>query len=269
MMESGVFQPAKPWPAIQSYGATQVLADAGAATNKLFFRRGVCLMHSFLLLTIFVPPTLLLWQLAHITDVRYFLGLHWADAAYAVVLFSLVVPLLHLRMRLHPWAFLMSVWIPAFVFVAVAWHYRDGTFAVMEALQNHDCMAFAEKRPLEKAHEEAATFYRNCSDQSVFTIAECPRYEEVFKMAPTEMTYLQDLEKRFPCAGFCNSARRLWEHAGHPAPACSLFAQQWIQGGYVQARIVLWYNVFIILVAVPAMLLFDGFFKDFYLPLAK
>jgi hypothetical protein len=249
------------------YGATQEsLVDDGQFRKH--FRRGVCLMHSFAMLAIFIPPALLLWQLTHITDVKFFMGTLWADVAYAAVIVTLVVPLLHLQMRLHPWAFLLSVWVPAFVFVAVAWHYRDGTFMVSEALLSSDCNAFAEKRPLEQAHDKATALYDTCFDHTVFSITECPHYQEVFNIAPREMAYLQDLEKRFQCSGFCHSARRLWEEAGAPAPACSLFAEQWIQGGHIQARFVLWYNVIIIIAAVPAMLLFDQFFKDYYIPFA-
>jgi hypothetical protein len=267
-MENGLFQPAKPRPPMTSYGATQALDDDGLVTKK-HFRRGVCLMHSFLLLAIFVPPALLLWQLTHITDVRYFMGTLWADVAYAAVIVTLILPLLHMHLRLHPWAFLMSLWSPALIFVAVAWHYRAGTFMVKEALLSSDCDAFAEKRPLEQAHDRASALYDNYCDHSVFSITTCQHYEQTFNTAPKEMAYLQDLEKRFQCAGFCHSARRLWEEAGMPAPACSLFAEQWIQGGHMQARFVLWYNVIIILAAVPAMMAFDRFFKDYYLPLSK
>jgi hypothetical protein len=266
-MENRIFEPAR--PPMQNYGATQALADGGPSTSKRYFKRGVCMMHTCLILSLFVPPALLLWQLTHITDVRYFMGYYWADAAYAVALASLVVPMLHLKMRLHPWAFLFSIWIPAFTFVAVAWHYRDGTFSVMEALASRDCLSFAEKRPLEHAHDTAAALYDTCQNSMVYSIAECPQYEEVLNQAPREMAYLQDLENRFPCSGFCHGARRLWEDAGSPAPACGLFAEQWIQGGNMQARFVLWYNVVIILVSVPTMLLFDGFFKEHYIPFAK
>mmetsp|Transcript_4973 Transcript_4973/g.7714 ORF Transcript_4973/g.7714 Transcript_4973/m.7714 type:complete len:85 (+) Transcript_4973:123-377(+) len=84
------------------------------------------------------------------------------------------------------------------------------------------------------------------------------------------MDYLRGLESRFQCAGMCNTALRLWEDAGTPAAACSMFISQWLHGANVNARIILWYNLFVILISVPLfILLLDSFFESYYIPLMK
>jgi len=81
---------------------------------------------------------------------------------------------------------------------------------------------------------------------------------------------LKGLEQRFQCAGICSSARRLWENAGASAPSCGLFAAQWVRGGLIEAQFVLWYSVLVLLASIPIFItLLDGFFKDYYAPLAK
>jgi hypothetical protein len=277
----GIFKPAQPRPTPEGkpppegYGATDSVPAVSLGStqiNKTNFRRGVAMAHTFLLLSMFIPPALLVMKIIEIEDVQYFIGTFWANFAFIIVAAIFFVPMLHLSMRLHPWVFLFSVWIPAFIFIAVGWHYRDTTYDVMQALQSRDCVSFTEKRDLQIAYTKMQAMYnrKDCGKFVTNSVEQCPLYPEVFNADPKEMAYLKSLEKRFQCAGLCTSGRRLWDFAGAPAPACGLFAAQWIRGGLVEARFVLWYNIIIVLFSIPTfILLLDTFFKDFYMPLAK
>merc|ERR1719253_148783 len=130
-----------------------------------------------------------------------------ARLSYIIVVIILLVPMAHLTMRLHPWAFLLSVWIPAFLFVIIGWYYRDHSHDAMQALQSEDCNGFMEKRYLQQAYQAAQELYDKCGQYVSWSIEECPKYPEVYELAAPEFTYLKSLESRFQCAGICQSAR--------------------------------------------------------------
>lgn len=230
----------------------------------------MALAHTFLLVSLFIPPLMLCVQLINNVDVEYFIGSHVAKLAYLVVLFVVLLPVAHLVSKMHPWLFLLSVWIPAFCFVGIGWHYRDQADLVIGALQSRDCGGFVEKRELAKAYEEAQGLYNACSKFVSNSIEECPQYNDVYREFPAEFNYFRGLEMRFQCTGICTSSRRLWDSAGTPAPPCSLFAAQWLNGGLVEAQFILWYAVILILFSIPVfILLLDSFFKEYYTPLTK
>jgi len=266
------FQPAQPRPAetVSNYGATEKGDDVTTTVNKTSFKRGVAMSHTFLLFAVFVPPFMLCLQMTANQDLQYFVGTFIAKLAYIVMAIIFVVPLAHLTSRLHPWAFLLTVWVPAFIFVGIGWYYRDHLNSTVNALQSIDCVGFAEKRDLQISYQTAQDLYNKCGKFVSYSIEECPQYPEVFEMSPVDFTYLKSLEQRFQCAGICHSGRRLWSSAGVSAPPCGLFAAQWVRGGLIEAQFVLWYSVIVLLTSIPVFItLLDSFFKDYYQPLAK
>lgn len=253
------------------YGATEAQAEnAPPSINKASFKRGVAMSHTFLLFAVFIPPFMLCLQMAYNQDLDYFVGAFVAKISYLAILIILLVPMAHFSMRLHPWAFLLTAWIPCFIFISIGWFYRDHAHNVVNALQSSDCTSFAEKRYLQQSYDQAQELYNKCGKHVTDSIEECPQYPEVFAMAPTDFTYLKSMELRFQCAGICMSSRRLWEHAGDSAPSCGLFAAQWVRGGLIEAQFVLWYSVLVCLASIPIFItLLDSFFKDYYQPLSK
>jgi hypothetical protein len=263
------FQPASERPA--DYGTIEKAEeDPTTGMSKAAFRRGVAMSHTFLLFAALIPPFMLCVQMEFNTDLQYFVGSAAAKIAYFVVLIILLVPMAHLTTRLHPWAFLLSVWVPCFIFVGIGWYYRDHTSSTVQALQSTDCGGFVEKRSLQYAYQMAAELYDQCGRADTYSIEECPQYMEVYDLQPKDFAYLKALEHRFQCAGICHSSRRLWSSAGSPAPACSLFAAQWVRGALIEAQFVLWYSVLVILASIPVFItLLDSFFKDYYQPLTS
>lgn len=261
----GAFQPAG-----KDYGATKEDKDPTVPVVKSSFIKGVAMGHTFLLFSVFIPPFMLSLQMAANTDVEFFVGTWSAKLAYLVMALMLLVPLAHLTTRLHPWVFLLTVWLPALAFIGIGWYYRDMTAGTLNALRSHDCAGYVEKRHLQSAYHSAQELYGVCGKFVTDSIEECPQYPKIFEQAPVDMTYLKGLERRFQCAGLCGSAKRLWEHAGASAPACSHFAAQWIWGGHMVAQFILWYSVLVILSSIPIFVVFlDGFFKDYYSPLSQ
>jgi len=273
MQQQTIFQPARGPESISNYGAVEKgeeEVDPAVTINKSSFKRGVAMTHTFLLFAIFVPPFMLCLQMANNEDLEYFVGSFGAKLSYIVVALVLLVPMVHLQARLHPWAFLLTVWVPCFIFIGIGWHYRDAASGTVQALQSIDCVGFAEKRDLQVSYNKAQELYNKCGKFVTYSIEECPQYPEVFDMNSADFTYLKALEHRFQCAGICTSARRLWEGAGASAPSCGLFAAQWVRGGLIEAQFVLWYSVIVLLSSIPVFItLLDGFFKDYYQPLSK
>jgi len=273
MMPNVSFQPARPTQSATNYGSAEdglEKVDPTTMLNKKTFKRGVAMSHAFLLFAIFIPPFMLSVQLSHNVDLQHFVGTFASKISYFVLVLILLVPMAHLTSRLHPWVFLMSVWIPGFIFIGIGWYYRDYAHSAVNALNSPDCGNFAEKRSLQQSFNLAQDLYDHCGKFVSFSIEECPTYAEVFSESPVDFMYLKSLEHRFQCAGICHSARRLWEGAGTSAPSCGLFAAQWVRGGEIEAEFMLWYSVFVVIAAVPVFItLLDSFFKDYYKPLSK
>lgn len=265
----GVFQPAnaKSGPYAQSYGTVQ---RPTIAVSKSNFKKGVAMAHGFVIVAVCLPSLLLVHQVSSMDDVRHFGGTVWASFAYFVVLCVLFLPLFHIRSKLPPWMFLMSVWIPAFAFALVGWHYRDATYNAIRAFESSDCNGFPEKHQIQHAYQKGRELYDSCGEFVTDSIEQCPEYEAVFNEAPIRMEYLRGLEKRFQCAGVCSTALRLWDSAGTSVPGCGLFIAQWLHGAYVESQIILWYNVLTILVSVPLfILLLETFFENYYKPVMQ
>jgi len=246
--------------------------DPQATVSKKAFGQGVALVHAFLLFSVFVPPIMLCIQLASNSDLEYFVGTWVALRAYQLmVLFVVGIPLLHMFFRFVPsYVFLMSVWLPGFAFAGVGLYYWDAAYAASASLQSMDCSLdlYPVKAELQKSYVEAQDLYHNCHGVVTTSIEDCVQYGSVFASAPADFTYLKGMDQRFQCAGICNSAVRLWDQPGTPAPACGLFATEWLKGAASSARFVMWYSVVVILVSIPVFItLLESFFLAYYNPI--
>lgn len=224
---------------------TALLPFSKMSAHKL--RRNIAVMHATLLWAAFLPPFILCLNLAANSDFRYFVG-SMPLLSFWIVLFICFVPLIDIKFKPQSWWFLMSAWLPALSFVLLGEFCRQGASNARSALENQDCMGFGEKRNLQKAYLDATSLYQQCTEQpNRVSITECAGYPALERDWPKELSYLEAIETQHPCAGICHQGIRLWESPGRQAPACSLYVSQWLYGGQVQANIILWYSIVLLL----------------------
>lgn len=256
--EKGMLRHAQTMPA--AYGAVSgdVIEPDGSKS-----RRNIAIVHEFVVLAVFGPPVILCTALGLNPDVAYFVG-RWAFIALIIVPFLILLPVFHMKqgLRLKSTFFLLSVWLPAAIFALIGGFMRSKTFVVMSALNSRDCYSFAGKRELERIYEQTLDVLDICDSQGVDR-EDCKEYHDWNNKNGYDVGYLRALELRFPCAGFCHDAERIWgDNRGTEAPACSLFAAEWINGAYVQSSIVLWYAAFVILAAIPGYMSAEKILRD-------
>merc|ERR1719291_804137 len=120
--------------------------------------------------------------------------------------------------------FLASIWIPAIIFTMCGGFMEARLKVTTGSLGSFDCLGFEEKRELRRAYEAAHGAYNLCVLRPGYETAgvdECPEYKGLFKEWPRQLKYLQDIERRLPCAGICGgNEMRLFHEAGVPARAC-------------------------------------------------
>jgi len=236
-------------------------------------QRTVAIMHMLIIFAVFSPAAALCVNTAVSGDVQHFIG-RWGYIVLLFVPFALFIPCLHFRKRTmikHPGSprmlFLASFWLPAVLMFFVAGYIRGRATIVTSALDNADCFAFGEKRHLQRVWMGLEQVYESCAaDGSFRTIELCPGFEAVVEEYPSDTAYLQSLEQRFPCGGFCWDGPRLFHDAGRQGPACSRFVAQWVLGARLQTFAVIMYVLGVALAALPLYLMFEPFLKDVYLP---
>lgn len=226
-------------------------------------RRSLAMGHTIMLAAVFFPPFVLCLSLSG-PDVSYFVGRGWLLALVTIPLI-LFVPFLHMWIRpKKPMFYIFSIIIPAVVFTLVAGAVRMKADVAHNALMQRDCFLLKDQQNLHRAYMAALDFYQPCAVTSGLqgspmpSITECPRYLTFEKDFHREMTYLENMESRFPCAGICRNGRRIFDKPGNPAPACGLFVAQWLGSASVHASIIIWYNILALAAAVPAFFLFAG-----------
>mmetsp|Transcript_23035 Transcript_23035/g.42436 ORF Transcript_23035/g.42436 Transcript_23035/m.42436 type:complete len:280 (+) Transcript_23035:87-926(+) len=235
-------------------------------------QRTVAVMHMLIILAMFGPAAALCVSTANMSDVQHFIG-RWGYLALMFVLVAVIVPYFHFRKKVmtHPgrsrMIFLASLWIPAVWIFFIAGYIRGRATMVTSALDNSDCFAFSEKRHLQRVWMGLEKVYDSClASGTLQTLELCPGFKEIVTEYPEDVAYLQALESRFPCGGFCWDGPRLFYDLGSQGPACSPFIAQWVLGARRQAFAVIMFTLAVGIAAVPLYALFEPFLRDVYLP---
>jgi hypothetical protein len=244
--------------------------EPSTLVGKKAFVNGVAMAHAFLLFSIFIPCIMLCVQMSRNVDLDYFVGVGVAQLSYLLMAFIIMVPMMHFFMSFSPWFFLLSMWIPGFGFAGIGMYYWSESYVAVNALRSSNCTQdFLPKAELQISYNSGQDLYHACHAMVIDSIEDCVQYDNVYDMSPEDFAYLQGLERRFQCAGICNSGVRLWEQAGTSAPACGLFVAEWVNAASKSSQLMLWYSAIVVVVSVSVwILLLDNLLKDYYTPLA-
>lgn len=135
-------------------------------------------------------------------------------------------------------AFMCYVVLPALVLCV---HGTIQTTIIVEyasMLTGTDCNTFAEKAALQRAWDAASAFKQGCAvilasesgvsfseeATSLVNIAECSGYQEAMKGHHAEWTYLEHIEKKYTCGGWCYADLPIWLPDENRRDSCSAAA---------------------------------------------
>eukprot|EP00403_Amphidinium_massartii_P044042 CAMPEP_0178440512 /NCGR_PEP_ID=MMETSP0689_2-20121128/36834_1 /TAXON_ID=160604 /ORGANISM="Amphidinium massartii, Strain CS-259" /LENGTH=292 /DNA_ID=CAMNT_0020063323 /DNA_START=10 /DNA_END=886 /DNA_ORIENTATION=- len=127
------------------------------------------------------------------------------------------------RTRYRKLYVLVLTLLPAIGLVAILRGHEHEGLDVYTQLRNEDCSSFPVKLKLQRAWDEARAFLEDCvvnkveltgADKNqmemVTPVDTCPRYEQAALRWEKEWRYLQALEERHGCAGWCYTGLPLW-----------------------------------------------------------
>jgi|Transcript_102608 ABC-type glycerol-3-phosphate transport system permease component len=181
-------------------------------------------------------------------DAVYWVG-RWAYAVLAIPVIIVVSHVIqsYFRRPLY-FAVLVSCVGPPSISFLVGLRYMGPLNGLVGQLQSTDCITFREKFLIEQAYKTAVTFYDDCITalaansslsedalRNVTTISQCPNYSPHAAGFAKEWMYLEALEKKGACSGWChNDEIALWTHNPTSWTSCSLAAAENIRSRLVR-----------------------------------
>jgi len=179
------------------------------------------------------------YALAQDANAQYWVG-HFAW--YILFVIPAIIVLAHL---VQSWArrplflaLVASVAVPPLLSSIVGYLYMLPVSHVVVRLRSSDCTTFESKFHIESAYREAASFYHDCvaaaaknaskpveTVEKEMVISQCPKYDPDASGYQREWMYLEALEKKDYCAGWCESGKSLWTtQRGVLGDSCALAA---------------------------------------------
>jgi len=231
-------------------------------------KRMVIDSHAFLLLMLFVPPTMMCYSLGVNIDAWWFIG-SGAFIGLAIIPLFLVQYVLQFYYKFPDWAFLFTLLIPSIILIAVGGASRSYLVSISTQMSNTDCTAYVPKRDLQLAYGVGRDILNSCTAQLGRTppdgIEECIQYRETYKKHGYEFEYLKELERRFDCSGICQGDVNLFTRPGQRSRPCHLAIREQLRGANLQATTILWYSVVVFVLSFPLYLLCRPLLKEFYI----
>lgn len=217
-------------------------------------------LHVLLLLSGLCFPVVVCWTLASRTAVSYWAG-PWGRLGPLLVFWVLLGPAI--LGKVGRTALRMMTLGPILLLLFISRHYWSTAVAVGAVLGIDDCVSFPEKVRLEDAWQAAATALELCVDsrvrstgtsgdeakvvreelQQVLSLDNCALYLQEYPRWRSEWTYLQSLEERQHCSGWCDVSGPLWTRSGQiPArDRCSQAAAYELRSVAFMSKQAFWY----------------------------
>lgn len=234
------------------YGAAAGISEKGTDLSKV-------LPGAFLIicLLLFVSPFIKCVDLAFDRHVAYWMGAAPKVFAFFPVVFILVAHILNLRRgQLSKYGAALAVIGSSLVYLVLSERIMGRALELSGKLYSSDCTAaFPAKFKLEESYQAALAFHDSCKAQHANAIyslvmTDCPGYKEALPSNP-DWAYLQYLEQRYSCAGWCSVNNTLWtlSSSTHQIP-CAAVVSMTLQVSIVSlARQVFMYMLFVLAVA--------------------
>lgn len=174
-------------------------------------------------------------RLANEPNCKYWIG----EIGYITLAIPLIVVIAHIvqsyNRRPSYFAVLFSCVLPPLLCLIVGFTYSDKIDNITVRLLSTDCTTFQHKFRIEQAYKSAKSFYDDCVAVEAKNhskaievvkgdkiITQCPGYDPQASGYPREWTYLQALEEKEHCAGWCFVGEdALWTRNPRKWDSCS------------------------------------------------
>mmetsp|Transcript_20172 Transcript_20172/g.35879 ORF Transcript_20172/g.35879 Transcript_20172/m.35879 type:complete len:361 (+) Transcript_20172:152-1234(+) len=178
-------------------------------------------------LMVFLTP---IWQLVYLTqdaDVQFWLGRSWGQLAALLPLMFVGGFFAHLKLRRpHRLTALLSLLVPSMVLLVEGHELMGLSLDKASGLRSANCQAFEGKQLLQDSWVAADRLLESCKkDGQSVLLPDCSGYWAARVDHREDWDYLESLETRHGCAGWCQDGRQLWT-LGKAQDSCSTAVAQ-------------------------------------------
>jgi hypothetical protein len=237
----------------------EVHASKPTFEAKLTFLMSILLLYPFCLLClIYAKP-----------EMRYWFG-HWSIATAAGVFLWIFFTHCSLKFGTirRGLAAIFAVVIPSAALVGIcqvqAWQLE----AAAATLVSSDCDSFAKKATVQRAWQVAEDLRNSCKSSlessrglepdEGFDLHTCPGYSSLESTFGLQWSFLEELEQKYHCGGWCSAATTQWVSSpSHALDSCSLAFGRAIGGNIKILSMQITIYSFVLLGSASLLLLFS------------
>lgn len=181
----------------------------------------------------FMIPCYLAVYAARHPVVRYFTGEWYYILAFIPVLIA-IVHNFHVHNGPNKSVTNLALLVPNMLLLVYGTNMLTSASSKADMLFSIDCNTMVEKAHLQQEWEAAHSLYRSCLKQTAasrnvttsflathFRIQDCSEYAPALQHHSREWSYLQYLEGKHACSGFCIPGEPLWSTGSHK-DACAI-----------------------------------------------
>eukprot|EP00931_Biecheleriopsis_adriatica_P050586 TRINITY_DN29299_c0_g1_i1.p1 TRINITY_DN29299_c0_g1~~TRINITY_DN29299_c0_g1_i1.p1 ORF type:complete len:360 (+),score=61.22 TRINITY_DN29299_c0_g1_i1:69-1082(+) len=168
-------------------------------------------LFTFASLILFISP---IWQIVHLAgddDVTYWMGSQFGIVAALLPSVLIGSFLVHKRLQQPDrLVMLFSLLVPSIALFATSYIITQQAAEISSGLGSSSCERVG--RSLQESWQMAKALQESCSGEAAAKqgIQWCSQYEALYEMQAEAWDYLQLVEERHSCAGWCRSSLPLW-----------------------------------------------------------
>lgn len=198
------------------------LAETEAYYTKERLELAFPSLFTFALLLLFLTPILQVVYICGDIDVQFWIGGWFGKAAALLPLVFVGGFFAHLKLRRpHKASAAICLVVPSLFLIGEAITLMVGANSEASKLLSSDC-----KGSLQSAWDDASRTLTTClGNVTQATLQQCPSYYLSLAAQEKDWTYLQSVESRLGCGGWCSIHKPLWT-LQNPSESCSQAVSQ-------------------------------------------
>jgi len=198
-----------------------------AKDGKMTLRNTFPVGFSMLCTVLFMVPVYLAVYAARQPVIKYFHG-EWYYILAIIPIIIVLVHNFHVRNGPNRYVTNLALLVPSTLLLIFGMHLYTSATSKAEKLFSTDCNTMLEKSHLQREWEVVDSLYQSCLKSSAasrhlnttylaanFRVQDCTEYQEAFPKHRRDWSYLQDLEEKHACSGFCAPGMQLWSKGPH------------------------------------------------------
>lgn len=195
--------------------------------GKMIMRRLFPAGFTMVCVVLFIVPCYLAVYAARHPVAKYFCS-EWYFSLIVIPVLILFVHFVHTRNGPDKYMTHLALLIPSILLLVYGTTMLATATSRADKLFSTDCNIMLEKMHLQREWEAAHLLYQSCLEDTAaarnltasylaknFRIQDCTEYQDSLEEHRRDWKYLQQLEEKHACTGFCTTGEQLWSKGPH------------------------------------------------------